>query len=316
MWRRMLVVGLLLLVPGAARSQNVSERLLPGGSQIYFRWDGIDKHRAEFDKTAVGKMMKSETGKFLSALWTYANELLDVALRKADPKAAALAKEIPGILAGVHHHGFVLGVEVKSLTPPQVDGVLVFPQAGGPKGSLPAFLDQVLQMAKADVKETKVGKRLVHELGNEMVHFGWWKEPNNDFVLVVGTTPPADLAKSAASPKGTFAQSKTYAHIADFKEFPTWAQGHLNIAGLLEKVGEIAPPAEKLIDELGLKGLKGVTFRSGFSGASERLHRGNRHSGRAQGLACAHESQDDRPRRFAAAPVGRHQFFGQQFQPA
>src|ERR1700730_686384 len=104
MWRRSWLVCLLILVPGVASAQNVPERLLPGGSQIYLRWDGIDKHRAAFDKTALGKMLKEDTGKFLSALWTYANELSEIALRQADPNAVALFKEFPNILSGIQHH--------------------------------------------------------------------------------------------------------------------------------------------------------------------------------------------------------------------
>src|ERR1700730_1305534 len=101
MWRRSWLVCLLILVPGVASAQNVPERLLPGGSQVYLRWDGINKHRAAFDNTAVGKMLKEDTGKFLAALWKYGNEFLDIALRKADPNVAALVKEIPAILSGI-----------------------------------------------------------------------------------------------------------------------------------------------------------------------------------------------------------------------
>ena len=95
MWRRSWLVCLLILVPAVASAQTVPERLLPGGSQIYLRWDGMDKHRATFDKTAVGKMLKEDTGKFFEALWTYGNELLDMALRQADPNAVATAPQ-PG----------------------------------------------------------------------------------------------------------------------------------------------------------------------------------------------------------------------------
>lgn len=268
MCRRVLLLGVLLLVPGAASAQNVPERLLPGGSQIYLRYDGLDKHRANFDKTAVGKMLQDDTGKFLAALGTYVHELMDVALRQADPNVAALIKEVPGILATIHHHGLVLGIEIKSVMPPQVEGVLVFPQAGGPKGSLLPVINKLVKLANLDPKETKVGKRTVRELGNEFVHFGWWTEANNDVVLVVGTTPVLDVAK--ASPKASFAQSKTFARVAAFKEFPVWARGHLDLGGLFQKVGELAPDADKLIGELGLKGLQGITFQSGFAGTAER----------------------------------------------
>jgi hypothetical protein len=270
MWRRSWLVCLLILVPGLASAQNVPERLLPGGSQVYLRWDGINKHRAAFDNTAVGKMLKEDTGKFLSALWKYGNEFLDIALRQADPNVVALVKEIPAVLSGIHQHGFVLGIEAKAFVPPQVEGVLVLPKAGGAKGSLLPLIEKLAGLAKADIKRTQVGKRNVHEIGNEQVHFGWWSEAGDDVVLVFGTASPADLAKAAASSAGSFAESKTYARMAGFKEFPVWACGHVDVAGILQKVGDLSPQAEKLIGELGLKGLEGATFYSGFVDAAER----------------------------------------------
>src|SRR6476620_10012191 len=142
MWRRILPVCLLLLTPGLTWAQNVPERLLPAGSQIYLRWDGIEKHRAAYDKTALGKMMKGDTGKFLSALWTYLNELMDVALRQADPNAVGLAREIPKVLGDMAQHGFAIGIEVKSLSPPQAEAVFVFPQ-GRDKGSLLPLVEKL-----------------------------------------------------------------------------------------------------------------------------------------------------------------------------
>jgi len=272
MWRRLSLVCLLFLVPNISWAQDISERLLPSGSQIYLSWDGIDKHRATFDKTAVGKMLQEDTGKFLSALWTYGNELMEVALRQGgDPNVIALVKEIPPIFSGIHHHGFVLGIEVKGIMPPQVEADLVFPKAGGEKGSFQGVIAKLVALAKGNVQQTNVGKRTVNELSNGQVHFGWWNEPgNNDLVLVFGTTAAADMAKAADTPNSGFAQSKTFGKLTEFKEFSTWARGHVDVAGLLKKVAEISPEADKLIGELGLQGLHGLSFHSGFEGDAER----------------------------------------------
>jgi hypothetical protein len=277
MWRRFWLAGVLILVPAVSWAQSAPERFLPAGSQIYLSWDGLDKHRAAFDKTALGKMLKDDTGKFLSALWTYGNELMDVALRQADPNAAALIKEIPPILAGIQHHGFVLGIELKSLNPPQVQAVIVFPKAA--KGSLVPMIEKLTSLAGADVKKSTVGQRTIHEISHEPVHFGWWKD-SNDVVLTVGTASPADVARAADSSTSSFAQSKSYGKITEFKEFSTWARGYVHIADLLEKVAALAPQADQMIDQLGLKGLLGVTFHSGFVGTGERsiveVHTGER----------------------------------------
>lgn len=269
MWRRV-ALSLLLLTPSVVSAQNVAERLLPGGSQIYLRWDGLDRHRNAFDKTALGKTLKGDTGKFLAALWTYGNELMDLALRNADPNVAELVKEIPPVLAGIHHHGIVLGIEVKSINPPEVEAVFVLPKAGNSKGTLLPMIQKLADLAHANVQKTKVGKRTVHEIGNERIHFGWWKEPNTDVVLVVSTASPVERAKLADSGAGSFLHSKTYGRLAEFREFSTWVRGSINIADLLSKVGNLSPAADKLIADLGLKGMEGVNFYSGFAGTAER----------------------------------------------
>ncbi len=268
MWRRFVPVCLLILAPSLAWGQNVPERLLPGGSQIYFRWDGMEKHRVAYDKAGAGKMMKEETGKFFAALWDYGLQLLDVGLRKADPQVAELIKDIPPVLVDLHQHGLLLGIEVRSFNPPQIEAVFIMPKAGGSKGSLPTLIKKLASLARVEFRETMVGQRTIYELGGGPVQFGWWSEANNDLVLVVGTSSPADRAK--ALPAESFAKSKAYARLAEFKQFETWSQAHIDLAGLLGKVGELAPQADQIISQLGLKGIDNMSFHSGFAGGAER----------------------------------------------
>ena len=48
------------------------------------------------------------------------------------------------------------------------------------------------------------------------------------------------------------------------------ARGYFDMGSVLNVVSNIAPPAAKIVDELGLKGIKSVTFASGFDGPAER----------------------------------------------
>ena len=66
MLRRIGTVVLLLLVPAAGRAADPPERLLPAGTQIYLRWDGVEAHRAAYEKTALGKTLQGDTGKFFT----------------------------------------------------------------------------------------------------------------------------------------------------------------------------------------------------------------------------------------------------------
>ncbi len=92
MLKRMVLGLLFALLPSVAVAQN-QESYLPPHSQLYLRFDGMQKHQAAFEKTSVGKMMQGETGVFLDELWKYTQENLLLAAGRYDPKAGPLLKE-------------------------------------------------------------------------------------------------------------------------------------------------------------------------------------------------------------------------------
>src|SRR5262249_40631371 len=106
-----IVLGLfVVMLPSAAWAQT-QENYLPGKSQLYFRFDGMKKHQAAYEKTAVGKMMQGETGKFLDELWKYTQEqILNVA--QNEPKVGPLLKDFSKLVYSMHQNGLVFGLEV------------------------------------------------------------------------------------------------------------------------------------------------------------------------------------------------------------
>ena len=47
---------------------------MPATTQVYLRWDGVEGHRASYDKTALGKMMKGDTGDFVTKTFAQIQE--------------------------------------------------------------------------------------------------------------------------------------------------------------------------------------------------------------------------------------------------
>ena len=76
MLRRLGIVALLLLAPGMLRAEEAPERLLPAGTQIYLRWDGIEPHRASYEELALGKMLQGDTGALASSVFRQLQQLL------------------------------------------------------------------------------------------------------------------------------------------------------------------------------------------------------------------------------------------------
>ena len=161
MLKRMVLGLLLVLLPGVALGQTAQEAYLPAKSQIYFRWDGMQAHRADFDKTALGKMMQGDTGKFVNEAWAFAQENIKNAAQ-LDPKIEPVLKDVTKLLGTTYDHGLVIAVAVEEVNPPTAQAVIVFPKGAGESGAVMPLIVRVAEEAKAKIDTIKVGKRFVN----------------------------------------------------------------------------------------------------------------------------------------------------------
>lgn len=270
MWRRGVLAFLMVLVPSFALAQDAPERLLPSGSQIYFQWDGFEKHRADFDKTALGRMMEGDTGKFLSYLVTYTRETLQTAIRNERESKMVLEifDEVMGTARQVGKHGFLIGIEVKSIMPPQGQAVIVFPNNGK---TMDTLMDKILKNAPEKPQVSQVAKRKVFSYSDPrgQVHFGWFTQGEHA-VLTFGTEAPTALARRADEGDAGITKHALFKKVSDVKEFKTWCRGYVDLASTWELVGGIAPPVNQILTDLGLNGVESITLVSGFDGPAER----------------------------------------------
>src|SRR5258708_27565540 len=144
MSKRFLIGLTLVLLPGLTRAAELKdpspEQLLSANTQVYVRWDGLKAHRAAYEKTALGKMMQGDTGKFFAGAFSLVNDTMASALteqgllRGTKPEDlqklqndAVQASKLLGLLSD---QGFVLGVEIQSVLPPSAQITLIVPEAG------------------------------------------------------------------------------------------------------------------------------------------------------------------------------------------
>lgn len=268
MFKRMVLGLLCILTPSVACAQPLQESYLPTNTQLYFRFDGFDKHQAAFDKTAVGKMLKGDTGKFLDEFCNYVYDNLQTAAQN-EPKVGPILKDLSKVLVTTHKSGLVMGIEVDKVNPPMVQAVFVFPKGAGESGTVLSLIQKIAEESQAKVNTVKVGKRFVNSIEVEIVKLGWWAQ-GSDAVVFLGTTDPVAFAKDIDMGKTGITKHLLYQRVANFKEFETAARGYFDVASVLKVAGEIAEPAPKIIDELGLKGLKSIVFFTGYEGLQER----------------------------------------------
>src|SRR5438552_5487758 len=146
MVRRIGIALLVLLASGVSRAQEAPETLLPASTQLYLRWDGIDAHRAAYEKTALGKMMHGDMGKFVDGVFGQLQESIGGMLTNEQllggvpperlKKLQEDAAQAPKLLGLLSQHGLVVAVEVRSLEPPSVQATLILPGAGAKPGPL------------------------------------------------------------------------------------------------------------------------------------------------------------------------------------
>lgn len=269
MLKRMVLGLIVVLLPSLVHAQSVQENYLPSKTQLYFRWDGMEQHKAAYSKTAVGKMMQGETGKFLDELWEYIHENAKiVAKNENEAKVEPLLKDLIKVVVSLHRDGLVIGAAVEQVNPPNVQAVLVFPKAAGESGTVLSLIQKIGKETNVPVKTSKVGKRLVHAINVEFLNVGWWGE-GSDAVVFVGTSDPIQYAKDIDAKKTGIAKHPLFQKVRGFNEFTTATRGYLDIGSLLKIARDVAPPAGKIIDEVGVDGLRGLTFVSGFDGDAE-----------------------------------------------
>jgi hypothetical protein len=280
MWRRTAFFLLAFLVPTAAHAQQAPEDLLPAGAQFYLRWDGIDAHRADYEKTAIGKTMQGDTGAFINSGFDQLQEglgsLLTVQqlLEGVPPKLLKQlqddAAEAPKLLSELGKHGFILSVEARGLEPPQLQLTFILPDAGDKPGPLFAAIRLITTLAKVDVAEKKIGERTVWHVAAGPVQIAWWQEGKHA-VLAVGTDDPEAVIKRMTDKEAPrLTANPLFKKVKGFDQFKTGLRGYLDVAALVKLAKTRGKETAELIDSLGLDGLKSVTFYSGFDGPAER----------------------------------------------
>jgi hypothetical protein len=285
MFRRcgLCLVLVLLLAPTVARAADdggAPEQLLPAGTQIYVRWDGLEAHRAAFDKTALGKMLKGDMGKFLSSVYTQVEETLGSNLTVGEllqgvppdqlKKMVADAAEAPKALTLLGDHGLLLGLEVGgNVGRPEAYATLIIPDAGSKPEPIFGTLRLAATLAKQQIKTEKIKDATVHSLSEGPVTAAWWVDGKH-IVLSAGIGSAEDLVQRAHGDDKRLTDNPLFKKIKDFKEFETAVRGFVDLAALVKLGGSVTPDVDSILDELGLKQLKSATIYSGFEDEAER----------------------------------------------
>jgi len=273
MFRRCLPAVIVLAYSSAVWAQSGPDAYLPANSQVYLSWDGVEPHRDAFRKSAVGKTLQGDTGKFLAALVAFSEEQFKHYENEIGADAGESFKEALRIFDIVGANGFRLAASVDGILPPRAEAMLVFPKAAGDegkgaKGLLP-LIAKLVDKSGVQPTESKIEGRTVFSLKFAPIEIGWWSE-KGDLIVTVNTIGVQAAVGRVVGNGPNLLDYPLYKRTASFDGFPVWSRGYVDLEGMLKQVANIAPPARQAIDDLGLKNLKSITFQSGFDGPAER----------------------------------------------
>src|SRR5206468_2878027 len=120
------------------------------------------------------------------------------------------------------------------------------------------------------VKTKKLEGRTVHSVNADPVQIAWWVEGRHA-VFTAGTdAPEAVIKRLADKAQPRLTDHALFKKVQGFKEFETGARAFVDAAGLMKVARTRGKDVEKLLTDLGLDGLRGVTLWSGFDGPASR----------------------------------------------
>jgi hypothetical protein len=270
---------LLLLAAGVSRAQEAPEHYLPAGTQVYLRWDGVDAHRAAYQKTALGKMMQGDTGVFVQGVFNQLQDglgaLLTVEqlLRGVPPeqlkKMQDDAREAAKVLNVLGQTGFIFAAEVRSVEPPDGQITLILPGAGAKPDPVFGAIRLAAGLAKVPVKEQKVAGQMVGSIDLAPLHLAWWVAGKH-IVVGLGTSPPDAMVKASLANSERLAANPLFKRMQSFDRFETSARAFIDVAAIVKLAQSRGKEVSKLLNDLGVDNLKSLVFYSGFDGTAER----------------------------------------------
>lgn len=253
----LLATAAVLTAPPARADEPLGRYISSEGLAVYGEFDGLDAHRAAWEKTAAHKVLaETKTGAMLRSI---IGQLLGMAGEMPQANGPSVL-ETETMLKHVVRKGLALGVRV----PPRAEGegrggkpaaaVVLRGAGGGEAGGV--FLGYLGRLSERSGKSKQVdgpGGRKATAVGEE---WGYWTE-GEDLVLVFGDVKRAAMGVIEAvegKAKNAAGLREEPANLP--KGFEEAARGFIDVAAL----GPMPPQAV----ELGLDGLKRIDFHWGF----------------------------------------------------
>jgi hypothetical protein len=289
------------------RKGRPAETLLPSSTQVYVRWDGVQRHREAYRRSAFGQMLHGELGRTLRALRRRVETELklravgDRLLEGAPPDVLSLRNELvsnglalPDVLAKT---GFIFGFEarampsssevlrglgrlargkgaIEDLPLPFVQLTAIFPGAKD-HPEVVRFLDGLAPLEKSgEIKRVAVGRRTCRVLKGEpgMLSWAWWMEDKH-LVIVGGMGDSTTCVSRVVNAGSGITRRPLYRALQKGQSFEVTTRGFVDgksINANVRWLKLIDPMSVAAIEDAGLLDIEALRFSEGFEGVESR----------------------------------------------
>jgi hypothetical protein len=279
MVRPFLLALAFILAPTVCLARESPEELLPQGTQVYLRWDGVEAHKASYAKTAMGKMMSGDTGKFLGAIFTLVNDNLGAVvtaeqlLKGTSPgrlmKMQTDAAQAPKLFDQIAKNGFIIAADVSNLDPVQAQLTLIIPNAADQPKPLFGVVGISAGLSGVEAKDEKINGTDVRHVQIEEVFINCFAAGEH-LLLTIGTDKPAESVTRAKAKDSRLTSHPLFRRVSGFNQFETGARAFVDVASLVARAKSRGANVGKFLDDLGIEGLKDVVLYSGFDNDCDR----------------------------------------------
>jgi hypothetical protein len=277
---------LLLALPGSVMGEG-PPRLKPPEAMLakeclgYLRLDGMAQHRAAFDQTALAHILRNDTGQFLLHLaeliqdeigpGTVKDRLLSGLPPDQLMKIHSASTRLPQVANYLYEHGVVVGFEYVSLLPPEFQLTIICPngaQTGHREAIFGAF-HLIAALNDFKIVESQVAGRTISAADLDGLHWRWWQEGQH-VISTIGNAAPDHTIGVIEGKRANLTSSELFQSALQTVSYETYLRGFVDAERSLRLVKLLGKEAEKLVDELGLFGLKSIGIHMGCAGKQTR----------------------------------------------
>jgi hypothetical protein len=270
MFRRIAgVIGAWLLVWAVIRAAPLPagtaapEAFLDARCAVYVRYDGWEKHRETWEKTAFAEVLRNGLQPAMQKIGDQILQSLQ-SLPETSEILQQLQKHLPPVLEHLNAHGLVFGLQLVEPQDGRVQLTLVLPEQAKQEPHLAALIRMVAESNNWKITAVQLRERKIQQvqIADSSWKISWWSEANH-LLLLIGTESPELTLDVAEGKKPSLLQSEWFKRVSLPPGYASCLRGYVNGQPLLEALRQLGPGWRKVIEVTGLEDIPAISFHVG-----------------------------------------------------